>query len=155
MYPLVSCDIPLNRCLLSLLISLILICVFLSICELAYAFAICWSIIGSFHNPFDWWQWLIIIIVNTLMIPNSKAGINRRNSSPNTTHDGRLQFICNCPSYMSSPMPEPYMTWHYFGLKKRKVNGNMSPSLSTGFEITDTGLHYMQNARHADSLSTF
>ncbi len=52
-YPLVSWIIPLNRCLLSLLISLNLICVFLSVCALAYAFAICWPTIGSFHNPFD------------------------------------------------------------------------------------------------------
>ncbi len=92
MYPLVSCDIPSNRCLLSLLTSLILICVFLSVCALAYAFAICWPIIGSFHNPFDWWQWLIII-VNTLMIPYSKDRINRRNCSPKTT-----QFVCNSSS---------------------------------------------------------
>ncbi len=49
-YPLVSWDIPLNLCILSLLNSLTLICIFLSVCALAYAFAICWPIIGSFHN---------------------------------------------------------------------------------------------------------
>ncbi len=41
-----------------------------------------------------------------------------------------------------------------FWVKEAQIQGNMSSSLSTGFEITDTGLHYMQNARHADSLST-
>ncbi len=35
--------------------------------------------------------------------------------------------------------------------KEAQIQGNMSSSLSTGSEITDTGLHYMQNARHADS----
>ncbi len=57
------------------------------------------------------------------MIPNSKDRINCKNCSPKTTHDGRLQFVCNCPSYMSSPMPERCMTWNYFGLKKRKFKG--------------------------------
>ncbi len=40
-----------------------------------------------------------------------------------------------------------------FWVKEAQIQGNMSSSLSTGFEITDTGLHYMQNARHSDSLS--
>ncbi len=57
------------------------------------------------------------------MIPNSKDGINPRNCSPKTTRDVRLQFVCNCPSYMSNPMPEPCMTWNYFGLKKHKFKG--------------------------------
>ncbi len=42
-----------------------------------------------------------------------------------------------------------------FWVKEAQIQGNMPSCLSTGFEITDTGLHYMQNARHADSLSTF
>ncbi len=54
------------------------------------------------------------------MISYSKGGLNRRNCSPKITHDGRLQVVCNCPSYMSNPMPEPSMTWNYFGLKKLK-----------------------------------
>ncbi len=57
------------------------------------------------------------------MIPNSKDGIYRRNCTPFTTHDGRLRFACNCPSYMNNPMPEPSMTWNYIGLKKLKFNG--------------------------------
>ncbi len=57
------------------------------------------------------------------MIPNSKDGINRGNCSPKSTHDGRLRFVCNCPCFMSSPMPAPCMTWNYFGLKKRKFKG--------------------------------
>ncbi len=32
-----------------------------------------------------------------------------------------------------------------FWVKEAQIQGNMS-SLSAGFEITDTGLHYMQNA---------
>ncbi len=40
-------------------------------------------------------------------------------------------------------------------VKEAQIQGNMSSSLSTAIEITDTDLHYMQNARHADSLSTF
>ncbi len=63
------------------------------------------------------------MIVNTLMIPYSKDGIYRRNCTPLNTHDGRLRFVCNCPSYMSNPMPEPSMTWNYFGLKKRTFKG--------------------------------
>ncbi len=63
------------------------------------------------------------MIVNTLMIPNSKDGIYRRNCTPLTTHDGRLRFLCNCPSYMSNPMPETSTTWNYFGLKKCKFKG--------------------------------
>ncbi len=66
---------------------------------------------------------IIIIIVNTLMIPNSKDGIYRRNCTPLTTHDGRLLFLCNCPSYMSNPMPKPCITWNYFGIKKCKFKG--------------------------------
>ncbi len=42
-----------------------------------------------------------------------------------------------------------------FLVNEAQIQGSMSCSLSTGFEITDTGLHYMQNARHAVSLSTF
>ncbi len=58
------------------------------------------------------------------MIPNSKDGIYRMNCTPPMiTHDGRLRFVCNCPSYMTNPMPEPSMTWNYFGLKKRKFEG--------------------------------
>ncbi len=41
-----------------------------------------------------------------------------------------------------------------FWVKEAQIQGNMPSSLSTRFEITDTGLHYMQNARHADSLAT-
>ncbi len=75
-----------------------------------------------FYNPFDWWQCLII--VKTLMIPNSKDGIDRKNCTPPmTTHDERLRFVCNCPSYMRNPIPEPSMTWNYVWLKKRKFKG--------------------------------
>ncbi len=35
-----------------------------------------------------------------------------------------------------------------FWVKEAQIQGNMPSSLSTGFEITDTGLHYMQNARN-------
>ncbi len=58
------------------------------------------------------------------MIPNSKDGIHRRNCTPPIIkHDGRLRFVCNCPSYMSNPMSEPSKTWNYFGLKRRKSKG--------------------------------
>ncbi len=57
------------------------------------------------------------------MIPNSKDGIYRRNSTSLTSHDGRLRFVCKCPSNMSNPMPEPSMTWNYIGIKKRKFKG--------------------------------
>ncbi len=57
------------------------------------------------------------------MILNSKDGIYHRNCTPLTTHDGRLRFVCNCPCYMSNPMPEPCMTWNYFGLKMRIFKG--------------------------------
>ncbi len=40
-----------------------------------------------------------------------------------TAHYGKFRFICNCPSYMNNPMPEPGMTLNYFGLKKRKFKG--------------------------------
>ncbi len=43
--------------------------------------------------------------------------------APMPTHDGRLRFVCNCPSYMSNPMPELNMTLNYFELKKRKFKG--------------------------------
>ncbi len=39
--------------------------------------------------------------------------------------------------------------------KEAQIQGNMSSSLSIGFEIIDTGLLCMKNARQEDSLSTF
>ncbi len=42
-----------------------------------------------------------------------------------------------------------------FWAKEAQIQGNMASSLSIGFEIIDTGLPCMQNARHEDSLSTF
>ncbi len=42
-----------------------------------------------------------------------------------------------------------------FWVKEAQIQGKMSSSVSDGSEITDTDLHHMQNARHADALSTF
>ncbi len=55
------------------------------------------------------------------MIPNSRDRINRRHCTPMTTNDGRLRFVCNCPSYTSNPMPEPSMTWNYYGSSQTLV----------------------------------
>ncbi len=96
------------------------------------------------------------MIVNTLMIPNSKIGIYRRNCTPMTTHDRRLRFVCNCPSYMSNPMPEPRMTWNYFVLKMRKFKETchlfcQSASKSQTLVFTErTG----ELSRHAFSVQT-
>ncbi len=61
----------------------------------------------------------------------------------------QLSFLHELPHAWTKPDME------LFGVTEAQIQGNMSSSLSTGFEITDTGLHHMQNARHADSLSTF
>ncbi len=42
-----------------------------------------------------------------------------------------------------------------FWVKEAQIQGNMSSSLSIGFDIADINIPCMQNARHADSLSTF